>query len=90
MNSNDIINPAPVSYRFYRVSAMTTAAILNRLPIDNRLKLTTDFSHVFKGPDGTLEVGSGGNESIREKSSISMDKKQPKLLKQYDRDSWLL
>ncbi|MEL4408692.1 hypothetical protein [Shewanella algae] len=34
---------------------MTTAAILNRLPIDNRLKLTTDFSHVFKGPDGTLE-----------------------------------
>ncbi|WP_345858474.1 hypothetical protein [Shewanella algae] len=44
---------------------MTTAAILNRLPIDNRLKLTTDFSHVFKGPDGTLEVGSGGNESIR-------------------------
>ncbi|OHY55661.1 hypothetical protein AYI82_15655 [Shewanella algae] len=55
MNSNDIINPASVSYRFYRVSAMTTAAILNCLPIDNRLKLTTDFSHVFKGPDGTLE-----------------------------------
>ncbi|WP_226685207.1 hypothetical protein [Shewanella indica] len=28
---------------------------MNRLPIDNRLKLTTDFSHVFKEPDGTLK-----------------------------------
>jgi hypothetical protein len=36
-------------------SVTTSAAILNRLPIDNRLKLTTDFSHVFKEPDDTLK-----------------------------------
>ncbi|TVP13583.1 hypothetical protein AYI96_02880 [Shewanella sp. MSW] len=65
MNSNDIINPAPAFYRFYRVPAMTSAAILNCLNTPSMASLTKGLSRLFKGSDGTLGA-------VMEKTRVSV------------------